>query len=120
VYSLNNSGSILSEFAGTGAGLSESSAGAGGLNAPIGLAVDGTNQVWVANGDGSVSTFNGPATPIYGPAPSGQASGRGVAVDLSGNVWVVGSSTVTEFLGAGAPTQVLSQAVEAGTPGTRP
>ena len=87
------------------------------------LAIDGNDDVWVANAGGytngatttySVSEFQdtGNATPIaLSPATTGfvhtMSAPNDIATDASGNVWVVNSGAVnyiTELVGAAAPT----------------
>lgn len=66
----------------------------GGLAAPYGLAVDASNNVWVANEAGfDVSEFTrlGAAKSANGFSGGGILAPQGVAVDLSGNVWVANS-----------------------------
>ena len=64
----------------------------GGLNAPRGIAVDGSGNIWVANsGNNSISEFSSIGNPISSAAgyTGGGLSGpRDIAVDTSGNVWV--------------------------------
>jgi hypothetical protein len=99
----------------------------GGIDAPVGLAVDGSGIVWVANQDGAnISAISpGPsssATPTTlspdgtsttnggysgGGVISSPAEPTGIAVDPSGNVWVSisgGNYPVVEFIGIGSPT----------------
>jgi hypothetical protein len=123
----------------------------GGLNLPVGVAVDGNNHVWFANSGGnSVSEFTGgvpssgllplldpaggfvntPTTPMPTPvSPStGFQSGllsspKQLAIDPSGDVWVVntGNQTLTELIGIAAPTYTpLSAASGANALGGRP
>ena len=75
------------------------------------VAVDGSNTVWTANGDGSVSRFanNGTAiTPVTGYI-SPEATGEvGIAIDASGNVWTTDASvnSLFEYIGAAGPATV--------------
>jgi sugar lactone lactonase YvrE len=105
----------------------------GGLNNPVGVAVDGSNvnngnnfNVWVANsGNNTISEINS-ASRTTALSPSvGYQSGTGllngpsaIAVDSAGNVWVTnqGNSTVTEILGSATPVATLA----ASTPGVAP
>jgi DNA-binding beta-propeller fold protein YncE len=80
-----------------------------GLNSPLGIAVDGANNVWVANsGAQSVTEIS-----ILGGGGHGDAfftggglnQPDGITVDNSGNVWVTNTAgnSVTEMIGLGAP-----------------
>lgn len=97
---------IITAFAGTGtAGYSGngSAATSAQINHPVGIAVDGSGNVYIAdswnyvirkvNSSGTISTFAGNNTNGYsgdgGAATSAQLSGAtGVAVDGSGNVYI--------------------------------
>jgi len=71
-----------------------------------GLAVDGHNNLWVANyWANSVSKINGATGTAIGTYPTGNAP-WGVAVDGSGNIWVTntGGSSVTKLSGATGAT----------------
>jgi hypothetical protein len=120
----------------------------GGLNLPVGVAVDGNNHVWFANSGGnSVSEFTGgvPSSgvlPLLDPAggflpgatptavspstgfqSSGMSKPTQLAIDPSGDVWVVntGNQTLTEMIGIAAPTYTpLSTASGANALGGRP
>ena len=101
------------------------------VNLPVGVAVDGLSNIWLANsGNASVSTIlyqsgtNSPAdykvsSPIayIHNATFGNTltTPYGIAIDRSGNVWVSNAScvgincaatsfTLSELIGAGAPT----------------
>jgi sugar lactone lactonase YvrE len=87
----------------------------GGLSSPTWVAVDGNNDVWVANTGNSfaLSEFTHAGTAITGT--SGYQSGNlnapsSVALDGSGDVWVpnfgtsgTNKNTVTEIIGAATP-----------------
>lgn len=104
----------------------------GGLTLPWGIAVDGNDNVWVANFAGKrLSQFCGsdpskcPAGASTGDAISpatgydfdGLVRNTGVAIDPSGNVWVAnnwleiplqtnpGGHEIVAFVGAGGPVQ---------------
>ncbi len=124
VYSLSHTESILTEFTGHGTDAADSSAGQAGLNNPTGVAIDGANQIWVSNNDGSLTAFYSPITTktATGSRSNATSTTGGLTIDSSGNAWVTDTSanTVTEFLGAAAPTQVLAAATETATEGSRP
>jgi len=75
----------------------------GGLNAPFGLAVDATGNIWATDEGGfavSKFTYLGlDATGGSGYTGGGLLAPQGVAVDLTGHVWVAntGGSTVVEL-----------------------
>jgi streptogramin lyase len=89
----------------------------GGLLRPQGIAIDGRDNVWMANYHGdSISELEGadgatPGTPISPASGYGLAAGLSLpfalAVDASGNLWVssFSNNTVTEYLGAAAPVK---------------
>jgi len=64
----------------------------------------------VANRDGnSISAFSNTGVALSGSAgyqAAGISNPRGIAIDASGNVWITNftGNSVTEFLGAAAPT----------------
>ena len=90
----------------------------GGLNAAAFLAVDGNSNFWIANSGActtctpstySVSEFSNSGAALS-PATTGfvhtMSAPNDVAIDGSGNVWVVSSGAVnyvTEIVGAAAP-----------------
>jgi hypothetical protein len=96
--------------------------GAAGLHSPTGLALDGASNVWAANllidnstGLGALSQISATGTSLSAdpgataggfqkPGPFLQ-SGRAVAIDQSGNVWIGqdGANSITEVVGAGVP-----------------
>lgn len=115
-------------------------ASAGGLNGPDAIAIDGGGNVWVANNGSSpysLSEFTSgtavsPSTGYMGEAamfPYGSVllDPTGIAIDGSGNVWVVNPTfegtpdNVVEFVGAAVPVVTpLAAGVKNGTLGTTP
>jgi len=74
------------------------------LNAPYGVAIDHTGDVWVSNlgGNGSVSEFSSSGTAISGTngfSGGGISGPYGIAVDGAGNVWTANqfNYTISEF-----------------------
>jgi streptogramin lyase len=121
----SGSGGGISEFNGAGTALTSSLITAGGVSNPLALAVDGVGQIWIANGNGSVSVLNNSGsavTPSTGYTGSGLATPGGIAIDGSGNVWVTNASnnSVTEIVGGAAPVAPLATSLTNATTGARP
>lgn len=82
--------------------------------------------MWVTNaGNNSVSQFTNGGTavsPSSGITDSTVATPRGIAVDLSGSVWVANQTgnSVTRFLGVAAPVAPLATAAANNTTGAKP
>lgn len=90
------------------------------------VAVDGSNTIWTANTDGSISRFTAvgkaisPATGYVSPGATGEV---GIALDASGNVWTTDNyvNSIFEYIGAASPTVTpLQSAVKNKTLGQRP
>lgn len=116
----------ISEFNRYGTPLSPSPLTSGGITAPLSIAIDGAGTVWIANGNGSVSALSNAGSALspstgYSAAATASSTG-GIAVDLSGNVWVTSSSgnSVTEILGAAAPVAPPSTSLADKTVGATP
>jgi hypothetical protein len=97
----------------------------GGLDLPASIAIDGNSQVWVTNGNNSVSLFSNTGTalsPSTGFTDSSLSTPSGIAIDLSGSVWIAntGNNSVTRILGAAAPVAPLSTATANNTTGAKP
>ncbi|MFC6645930.1 hypothetical protein ACFQBQ_10135 [Granulicella cerasi] len=105
-----------------------------GLNAPMGVAVDGSNRLWIANsGDASLSvlqmslsssnqtTYSAVTSSSYqhGKSYGGTATTPySVAIDASGNVWMSNAGCTTTGCSAGAYT--LTEVVGVATPVVTP
>jgi hypothetical protein len=91
-----------------------------GIVAPTSISVDGRQNIWLPNNTNGTDTNGNPAGSISYVALDGSAlslasgfqkdptylnSGRALAVDQAGNVWVAGdgNSFITEIVGAGVP-----------------
>jgi len=122
------------------------STGAGGLDNPTGVALDGLGNVWAANrlssttvgGISEFSVTTNTATPAVTTAtalsPGGLAgeygfndfnalAAQGVVIDSSGNLWLetTGGNALWHIVGAAAPVVTpIALAVKNGTLGTRP
>ena len=103
----------------------------GSSTRPLGLAIDGSNTVWVG------STYPAPSLDAYSSSGSGVSAvayyisendhnqftyyPEGVATDPSGNVWITTGGHVVEFIGASTPVVTpLSVGVKNHTIATRP
>ena len=82
----------------------------GGLDGPVGLAIDGSGDVWAVSSIDALSEFNSSGAAISGSG--GYQAGSldspvALAIDGSGNIWVTSFSgnanAITEFVGAAAP-----------------
>lgn len=110
VWATNEALSKLIKFSNSGTPLSPSTGyTGGGLDAPNGIAIDGSNDVWVTNSE-SLSKFANDGTPIS--PPSGYTGGGlnqpyyDIAIDGSGDVWVPGGGApfdLSEFSNSGVP-----------------
>ena len=126
IWVANTANSTLSEFCGavtancpvespslsTGDPISPASGySGGGVNTPIGIAIDSAGSIWVANsGNNSISEMTGNGLPISPPTgfTAGALNGpAGIAVDGSGNIWLSNNNgnSVTEFLGLARPVK---------------
>jgi streptogramin lyase len=122
IWSLTSTGVVKTSEAGVN---QLTVAGTGGLNAPTALAIDGAGQVWIANGNNSLSVISdagavlSPSSGFTDPSLSGSS---GVAIDNSGSVWVAneGNNSVTEIVGAASPVAPLVNGVVNKTLGARP
>jgi streptogramin lyase len=81
----------------------------GGLNAPDGLAIDASGNVWVANYSGnSITKLTNSGAPATGSPFSavGLSGPQGIAIDGSGNLWITNDyndqgNSVTKLTSAG-------------------
>ncbi len=86
-------------------------AASAGINAPLGIAIDGRANTWIPNsGAGSmsqISVFGGALTPSTGFQEDATFfhNDSVAAVDQAGNVWVAGTGNafITEIVGAAVP-----------------
>lgn len=120
----------FSEVAPNGAVLLPEQSG-GGLNEPMGTAIDAGGQFWVANeisslvGYGSISEIAGNDTSVAAGTALSPAGGLGldaamlepyaIAADASGNLWVTdeSASTLVMFFGLATPTATPATPVPA-------
>jgi len=99
----NSGNSSVSKFSPTGVALSGSSGiTAGGIDNPRGIAIDGSNDVWIGNGNASLTELdvNGNAlSGVGGYTGGGLGESSGVAIDPQQNVWVSGGAKLAKFCG---------------------
>jgi hypothetical protein len=97
----------LTELSSSGIPMPGSPFTGGGLDAPFGVAIDGSGNVWAINVRGdSVTKLNSSGTPVPGsPFTAGGLNGpSSIAIDSIGNAWVAnGNDSVTELNSSGAP-----------------
>ena len=119
VFSITADGTGVSTFNDNGT-LANTTSGV--LNGASALAIDGGDQLWIAF-PGGLSTAQILNPPVAGSVTDpALAQPGGVAVDLSGNVWVTDSqsNTLHEIVGGAVPTTPLANAVQSATPGVQP
>jgi streptogramin lyase len=93
----------------------------GGLNAPTGIAIDGSGNAWVANsGSNSVTRLSSAGANLSGSGGytvGGLNGPSAIAIDLAGNAWVANQSggDVTELTGSGAAVSGSPFAAGSGT-----
>ena len=97
----------------------------GGLDVPVGIAIDGNSAVWITNGNNTISEFSNAGvaqSPSNGFADSSLSTPSGIAIDLGGSVWIAnkGNSSVTRILGAAAPADPLATAAANNKTGAKP
>jgi sugar lactone lactonase YvrE len=88
----------------------------GGLNGPLGIAIDASGNVWTANANAEANTlseFSPAGAPLSGT--SGFTGGglnrpNTIAIDSSGNVWAAnpGNNSVSELASTGSPISSVS------------
>jgi Bacterial Ig-like domain (group 3) len=130
IWSVNNGASVLLHATKTGG--SATPITGGGLNLPVGIALDGAGQSWIANTNNTLSVFGADGS-IVSPAtgyqsatthdPSALNGPTAIAIDGSGSVWITdkGNGTVTKVFGAATPVvSPTSTAVTNDTLGTKP
>lgn len=123
VWTANNGGNSISEFASNGSAISPATTGftGGGLNFPWGIAIDASGHVWVTdfgealsnsqnNAPGnSVSEFtslgSAMSPAITGYTGGGLAAPSGLAIDTSNNVWVADDNNrcISKLNSSGSP-----------------
>jgi len=110
VWVANEGVSSLSEFSSAGEPITASGIQGSGIYGPVALAIDSAGDVWVGNSrtSGTISEFNSSGEALSGSNGyiSGKTGSNGfsdIAIDSSGNVWVVGQ-VLGEFIGLARPT----------------
>ncbi len=118
IWFANNGASSIAYLSGPGSSGTFAGVTNSCLSGPRFIAIDGNDNVWVTNGTGigtggtnfTVCEFNSSGALIsnsIGYGLHGINTGRGLAIDPAGNVWVSNYSTsasnVTEIVGAAVP-----------------
>jgi hypothetical protein len=119
--------------AGTYTNYSVFSGAGGGLFDAYGVAIDGADNVWVANGMNASNAYTGAlseftnggmaVTPTLGYVSNTMATAHYAAIDGSGNVWIgnTGNGSVTVFVGVATPVVTpLALGLKSGTLATKP
>ena len=106
IWSTNSAANTLTRVSNTGAAPATFSGA--GLSAPVAVAIDGSGNIVVLNGNNSWSVFTNagtPVTPSTGYTDSSLSAPSALGLDASGSLWIANSatSTVTRFLGAADP-----------------
>ncbi|HZY73441.1 MAG TPA: NHL repeat-containing protein [Edaphobacter sp.] len=124
VWVANFNSASVSKF--NSAGTPKSGAGYA-TPAPVSaVAIDGSNTVWTANTDGSISRLSATGariSPSMGYTSAGATGEVGIVIDASGNVWTTDNyvNSIFEYVGAATPTTVpLQQAVKNNALGKKP
>jgi DNA-binding beta-propeller fold protein YncE len=117
VWVANQAGNSLSEFNSSGQAAAGSPFSGGGLASPDAIAIDGSGNIWAADdvptpppsspsSSCCLSEFNSSGTAISPPSgyQAGELNGAGpIAIDGSGNIWVVNGLDALEFVGLATP-----------------
>jgi hypothetical protein len=124
VWTAGTGTTLLEEISQTGIVQNSISSG-GGLDAPTAITIDGNSQIWITNGNNSVSLFSNAGaalSPSGGFTDPSLSTPSGIAVDVSGSVWIAnqGNNSLTRVLGAAAPAAPLSTAAANKTTGEKP
>ena len=84
--------------------------------------IDGSNNLIVANGTGSIAIVSNAGTSLTTIKGSASSAPSSVAIDTSGNVWIANptANSVDEVVGAAAPVTPLATAVQNNTLGAKP
>jgi hypothetical protein len=134
-------GTTISELNSSGGVVTGSPFSGGGVDAPFGIAVDGGNNIWVADaaayGVSEFSNAGNAISPGYGfigtvesPTTAAMVFPEALAIDEAGNVWVANygytgspavAASITELVGAATPTLTpIEAATILGTPAAKP
>ena len=108
VWTASNATNAILEYTRSGTSVTVPGNAGAGVNAPVSLFLDGIGQVWVANGNGTLSVLSNAGaavSPSTGYKPATLSTPTGILVDNSGSVWVTssGGNSVTKVFGAAAP-----------------
>ena len=124
VWSINSDGNGVSKFTDAGA-LSGNYTGSGTSSA-TGVAISGSGQVFVTNGDGTVNALTNTGASVFGMSIAGAAgvtTPTAISVDTAGSLWIAssGDNSAVEIIGVTAPVITPTvNAVKSAKPSTRP
>jgi hypothetical protein len=120
VWSITSAGNGLTRF--TDIGTFSTSYAPTGVSGAKALAFDGNSNLWVANGNGTLTSVSAAGVPLSTSNNSTGAASSAIAIDISGNIWLTNptANTVDEIIGGAAPVQPLATAVQNASPATRP
>jgi streptogramin lyase len=106
VDAIGNYGYHATMYSGTTATPSPGSApGLGGINGPVGSAIDSNGYIWFANSNSTVTALKTATTIVTGSPFTIGYTNDGIAIDGADNVWVTntnGAGGVCELTNAGA------------------
>lgn len=136
IWFANNGATSMAYLSGPGSSGTFTGVSSSCLSGPRFIAIDGSDNLWVTNGTGigtgstnfTVCEFNSSGALISnstGYGLHGVNTGRGIAIDPAGNVWVSSynnsATNVTEIVGAATPVVTpIVYAIKNGKVGTRP
>jgi len=119
LWSIATDGGSVTKFTNSGG---SGAVFSGGINSATALAIDGSGQVWISNGNNSISALSNVGAVVSTTSDPSISGPTGVAIDNAGNVWISNgiTSTVDEIVGGAAPVAPLATAVQNNTLGGKP
>jgi len=124
IWSINSTFNSLATLSSTGTILSSNESG-GGVSSATAIVIDGSQRIWLANGNNSISVFSDAGTPLspsVGFAPGALDGPSAISIDTTGNVWIANhtGNSITEVLGAATPVAPSAAAISQGNAATKP
>ncbi len=105
----NAPGTSVSEFNSSGTPINSTGITGGGIAAPLGIAIDKSGNVWIANDNNRCISELDPSgtakSSASGYTGGGLAGATGIAIDTSGEVWVTDNDVagLSKFDSSGTP-----------------